>query len=398
MLISFARRVLQTPSSDTLTLSATANQLKAQGKPIINLTVGEPHFLTPEPIRQAVIGTLKQGLYAKYTAVEGMLSLKTAIIKKFLRDNQLQYSPEQIIVTTGAKQAIYNLMQTLLEEGDEVIIPAPYWGSYPAMVALTSASTVVISSSIEQHFKITPEQLEQAITPKTKLLILNNPNNPTGVVYRHEELQALSEVLLKHPNIIILSDDIYESIYWAPVPFKNIVQICPALYDRTVVVNGVSKAYAMTGWRIGYAAGAKELIKYMTLVQSQSTSCPNAIAQFAAQVALEIDPQYVCAMNQTYQENHMQMQQALNQIPNIHCLAAKGAFYSFPAVHTLLKNTKLKTDIELAEYLLHEAHLATVPGTGFGAPGHLRFSFALESDLLKEALARFDRAIRRLCD
>lgn len=395
MLLSLAARVLETKPSDTLILSAIANQRKKEGHPVINLTVGEPDAVTPEFIRTAVIQALKDAHYTKYTAVDGMPALKAAIIQKFQRDNQLTYEPHQVIVSTGAKQAIYNLMQALLSPGEEVLIPAPYWVSYPSMVSLASAVAVSIPATIEQGFKITPTQLDAAITPRTKALILNSPTNPTGIVYSPEELRALGEVLLSYPKLVIISDDIYESIFWSKIPFANIVQVCPALYNRTVVINGVSKAYAMTGWRIGYAAGPAELIQAMVTVQSQSTSCPNALAQFAAQIALTGDSSSVAQMSRTYQKRHQLMLSGLSQIPGIRCLPAQGAFYSFPCVKEVLARMKFPTDEALAHYLLTQANLAVVPGTGFGAPGHLRLSFALESAELKTALERLKKALER---
>lgn len=395
MSFAVSNRLKQIKPSDTLTLSALANQLKAAGEPIINLTAGEPDFITPEPIRRAVISALEQGEYTQYTPVEGTVALKQAIIEKFQRDHQLHYSPKQIIAATGAKQVIYNALQALLNPGDEVIMPAPYWVSYPSMVNLSDGITRPLLAGIEQSFKITPSQLQQAITPRTRLIILNSPCNPTGAVYSREELYELGNLLLQHPKIFIISDDIYDRITWTDTPFFNIVQACPELYDRTLIVNGVSKTYAMTGWRLGYGAGPSELIQAMSVIQSQSTSCPNALAQLAAQIALIGDQSCIAEMKQAYQSRNQLVTNALKRIPGVQCLPAEGAFYSFPSFKEVLEKTN-HTDASLAQYLLEKAKLATVPGSGFGAPGHLRLSFSLDESTLKEGMDRLYEAILKL--
>jgi aspartate aminotransferase len=396
MKIKLAHRVTQIKPSPTLSLSAAANRLKASGRPIINLTVGEPDFDTPEFIKQAAHQALYQG-FTKYTAVDGIPSLKQAIVEKFEKENQLSYSPDQIIVSSGAKQSIYNLMQALLNPQDEVIIPAPYWVSYPDIALLAEAKPVVIPTSIEQHLKITPKQLTAAITPQTRLLIVNSPSNPTGMVYTHAELKALSEVLLKNPQIFILTDDIYEHIYWGKPAFENIINVCPELYNRTIVLNGCSKTYAMTGWRIGFAAGPKEIIQAMANIQSQSTSNPNSIAQIAAQAALTGDQTCVLVMNEEYQKRHDFLSKALNDIPGISCLPATGAFYCFPSFTGVIGTDKsFSSDYELANYLLDTADVATVPGSAFGAPNHLRLSFALDIMELKKALHKIGKALKML--
>lgn len=396
MHINLSHRVSQIKPSPTLSLSAAANRLKASGKPIINLTVGEPDFDTPEHIKQAARLALDEG-YTKYTAVDGIMRLKQAVVDKFKLQNQLNYSLDQVIVSSGAKQSIYNLMQSLLNPGDEVIIPAPYWVSYPDMALLAEAKPVFISSSIESGLKITPEQLEAAINEKTRLFIINSPSNPTGMVYTHTELNELAEVLLRHPSVFILTDDIYEHIYWDNAPFKNILNVCPELYDRTLVLNGCSKAYAMTGWRIGYAAGPKEVILAMSNIQSQSTSNPNSIAQFAAIAALTGNQDCVQAMNKIYHQRHTFFSEGLNQIPGVHCLFAQGAFYCFPSFHNFIGNDKkFASDHELANYLLNSANLATVPGSAFGAPGYLRLSFALDNASLEKALVQLKTALMHL--
>ncbi len=396
MTIVLAHRILQIKPSPTLSLSAAANRLKAAGKPIINLTVGEPDFDTPEFIKQAACQALSDG-FTKYTAVDGIPSLKQAIVDKLKKENHLAYSPEQIIVSNGAKQSIYNLMQALLNPQDEVIIPAPYWVSYPDMALLAEAKPVILSTDMEQCLKITPEQLAAAITPRTRLLILNSPSNPTGAVYTCEELQKFSKILLKNPQVYILTDDIYELIYWGKQAFSNIVNVCPELTNRTIVLNGCSKAYAMTGWRIGFAAGPKEIIQAMGNIQSQSTSNPNSIAQVAAQVALTGDQTCVRTMNAEYKKRHDFLFQALNDISDVNCLPAVGAFYCFPSFANFIGTSKpFTSDYALADYLLDKANVATVPGTAFGAPDHLRFSFAIDLVELKKALFSIKEVLNNL--
>lgn len=393
MKINLSHRVAQIKPSPTLSLSAAANQLKARGKPIINLTVGEPDFDTPEHIKQAARLALDQGC-TKYTAVDGIMRLKQAVVDKFKLENQLDYSLDQVIVSSGAKQSIYNLMQSIVNPGDEVIIPAPYWVSYPDMVLLAEAKPIFISGAMEASLKMTPQQLTEAINKKTRLLIINSPSNPTGMVYTHTELNELADVLLRHPSVFILTDDIYEHIYWGKKPFKNILNVCPELYDRTLVLNGCSKAYAMTGWRIGYAAGPKEVIHAMSNMQSQSTSSPNSIAQFAALAALTGKQDCVQHMNTIYHQRHTFFSAGLNNIPGVHCLSAQGAFYSFPSFHAFIgENKKFASDYKLADYLLNTAKVATVPGSAFGAPGYLRLSYALDNPSLEKALTQLKTAL-----
>lgn len=394
MSIQLSNRTQRIKPSATLALSARANQLKAAGKDIINLTVGEPDFDTPEHIKEAACKALQDG-FTKYTAVDGIPGLKKAIVNKFAQENHLNYEPAQIIVSNGGKQSFYNLAQALLNEGDEVIIPAPYWVSYPDMVLLADGKPVIIPTTIEQHFKISADQLEKAITPKTKLLVINSPSNPTGMVYSQQELSALAEVLLKHPQVLIATDDMYEHIYWGREPFKNILNVCPELYNRTMVLNGVSKAYAMTGWRIGYAAGPKEIVTAMTNIQSQSTSNPNSIAQVAAQIALESDQQCVREMNKLYHARYELMFNCLNKIPGVKCPPAEGAFYSFVDMQHFI-GSRFKNDLELAEYLLLEAGIATVPGSAFGAEGCIRMSFATSEEIIEKALVRLQTALTNL--
>jgi aspartate aminotransferase len=389
MPISLSERVKRIKPSPTLAVSAKAFALKAQGRNVIDLGVGEPDFDTPDHIKQAGIEAIRAGM-TKYTPVDGIAALKQAIVAKFRRDNGLEYRPDQVLVSCGGKQSFYNLAQALLNPGDEVIIPAPYWVSYPDMVLLADATPVFIAADQAQDFKITPAQLQAAITPKTRLFVLNSPSNPTGKVYTLQELKALAEVLLSHPQVLIASDDMYEHILWEG-KFANLLNACPELYERTVVLNGVSKAYAMTGWRIGYAAGPKELIAAMKNIQSQSTSNPASISQAAAVAALEGDQSCIRPMVQAFKERHDFMVQALNEICGIECLPADGAFYLFPKVTGLIDQLKLKDDLELAEFLLERAEIAVVPGSAFGMPGHLRLSIATSLANLKEAIARLQR-------
>jgi aspartate aminotransferase len=388
--VKLADRALTIKPSPTLSVSARAAALKAAGKAIISLAAGEPDFDTPEPIKAAAIQAIQEG-FTKYTAVEGTPGLRRAIAAKLKRENTLDYTPEQILVSAGCKHSIYNLLMALLNPGDEVIIPAPYWASYPDMVKLTGAEPVIIKTGLEDNFKINQAQLEAAITPKTRLLILNSPSNPTGEYYTREALLKLGEVLLEHPGIVIASDDIYEHILWHAQPFANILNACPTLYDRTVVLNGVSKAYAMTGWRIGYAAGPKPLIQAMADLQSQSTSNPTSIAQIAAQAALEGDQGSVREQCKVFKQRHDFVYTRLNQLKGVKCLLAQGTFYVFPTMEGVIAGIDgVDEDIALAEYFLEKAGLAMVPGSAFGAPGYMRLSFATNLDNLKRAMDRLE--------
>ena len=385
-----SHRIQSIEPSQTLSLSAKANVLKAQGHAIINLGVGEPDFDTPAHIKQAAIEAIHQG-YTKYTPVEGLLDCRKAIVTKLARDNALHYEPNQILVSCGAKQSFFNLTQALLNPGDEVIIPAPYWVSYPDMVHLSGATPVRVPCTMAQHFKISAAQLAAAITPKTKLLVMNSPSNPTGMAYSLEELKALSEVLMQHPHVWIASDDIYEHMLWEKDTFCNILNACPALYARTIVINGVSKTYAMTGWRIGFAAGPQEIIEAMTTLQSQSTSNACSIAQMAAKAALLGDQACIEPMRQAFKARHDYLVQALNAIPGIECLAGDGTFYAFPKVEGLIQALGLKDDGALSDYLLNKMYITVVPGSAFGAPGHIRLSFATSLENLQEAVKRLQK-------
>ena len=386
-------RVQRIKPSPTLAITARAAELRAAGKDIIGLGAGEPDFDTPEHIKAAAVQALADG-FTKYTAVDGTPGLKKAIIDKLSRDNQLDYTANQILVSCGGKQSFFNLTQALLNEGDEVIIPAPYWVSYPDMVLLADGVPVIVEADIKQNFKITPEQLEAAITDKTRLVVLNSPSNPSGIAYNKKELAALGQVLLKHPTVLVATDDMYEHILWSEEPFSNIVMACPKLYDQTIVLNGVSKAYSMTGWRIGYAAGPEAIIKAMKKVQSQSTSNPTSISQVAAETALNGDQSCLKPMLDAFKERHEYVYNRLNSIEGISCLPSDGTFYSFPDVTGFIdKLDGVNDDMELSEYLIEKAGVALVPGTAFGSPGYIRISFATSLDVLKDALDRIEKVI-----
>ncbi len=393
-----SKRVQSIKPSPTLAVTARAAALKAEGKDIIGLGAGEPDFDTPEHIKQAGLDAIKNG-FTKYTQVDGTPGLKKAIIAKFQRDNGLSYTPRQVLVSCGGKQSFYNLAQAVLNSGDEVIIPAPYWVSYPDMVLLADAKPVIVYAGIEQGFKITPAQLEATITPNTKLFVINSPSNPTGAVYTKDELAALGEVLRKHPRVLIATDDMYEHIRLNDAPFVNILNACPDLYDRTLVLNGVSKAYSMTGWRIGYAAGPLDIIQAMTNIQSQSTSNPTSISQVAAEAALNGDQGCMAPMLAAFKQRHRLVVDGLNAIPGLKCLDAGGAFYAFPDAREAAANMKAKgkiseaTDLALSEYLLLQAGVAVVPGSAFGADGYIRLSFATSNANLENALARMAQAL-----
>lgn len=385
MPLQLSDRVQRVKPSATMAVNAKAKALRAEGKHIINLSVGEPDFDTPDFVKDAAIQAIQEN-FTRYTAADGIPELKNAIIEKFQRDNQLSYEPQQIIVTAGVKQALYNLTQAVLNEGDEAIIPAPYWVSYPAMVKLADATPVVIDTSLEQNFKITAEQLEKAITPKTRLLFLNSPSNPSGMAYTLDELKALGTVLKQHPNIVIASDDIYEYILWGADRFANIVNACPELKKQTIVMNGVAKAHCMTGWRIGYAAGGETLINAMKKVQSQSTSCACSIAQKAAVAAISAKKEnFFMPMLDAFKERHDKMLERLQAMSEVDCRASDGTFYLFPNVSRAISRLGLKDDIALAELLLEKAGVALVPGTAFGMPGTVRISCATSLENLMQA-------------
>ena len=374
--------------SPTLAVSARAAELRAEGRDIISLSAGEPDFDTPEYIKNAAINALHNG-QTKYTAVDGTPELKQAIIDKFQKENNLEYKNNQILASCGAKHSLYNLFQATLNPGDEIILTAPYWASYPDMAILAGAEPVIIRTTIAENFKINTENLSQAISEKTRMLVLNSPSNPSGANYSRDELAAIADVILKYKNIIIVTDDIYEHIFWGSERFANIINSCPELYNRTIVVNGVSKAYSMTGWRIGYAAGPEEIIREMKKIQSQSTSNPNSIAQAAAVSALNGKQDFIKECVNTFKERHDFIIKALKEIDDIEILESEGTFYTFPDMNnTINKLQNISNDIELAEFFIEEAGVAMVPGSAFGVPGCMRISFATNMENIKEGIRR----------
>jgi aspartate aminotransferase len=385
--LSLAQRVGRIKPSPTLAVTAKAGELKAQGKDVYSLSAGEPDFDTPQHIKDAASDAIKRGV-TKYTPVGGTPALKKAIIAKMQRDNALDYKPNQVIASNGGKQACYNLCQALLNATDEVLIPAPFWVSYPDMVLLADATPVILYTTDATRFKITPEQLERAITPRTRMLWLNSPSNPSGMAYTKAELAALGEVLRKHPQIVIASDDMYEKIMWTGEPYSNIINACPDLYDRTVIIHAVSKTYSMTGWRLGWACGPAKLITAMADIQSQQTSNPNSIAQVAAEAALLGDQNCVTEMVEAFKRRHDRLVADLNTIPGVKCLPVDGTFYAFPNVDGLIAKLGAKDDLELSEILLQKALVAVVPGSAFGAPGHIRLSFATSDKVLQGSVER----------
>ncbi|MGB0224840.1 MAG: pyridoxal phosphate-dependent aminotransferase [Marinobacterium sp.] len=391
--VRLSNRVNNIKPSPTLAVTNRAAELRAAGQNIIGLGAGEPDFDTPEHIKAAAIAAINKGM-TKYTAVDGTPALKKAIIEKFSKDNGLSYEPNQILVSSGGKQSFFNLSLALINEGDEVVIPAPYWVSYPDMVLVSDGVPVIVPTTQEQRFKMTAEQLKAALTDKTRLVVINSPSNPTGVAYTLDELKALADVLKEYPEVLIATDDMYEHIRFNDQPFVNILNAAPELYDRTIVLNGVSKAYSMTGWRIGYAAGPAKLIGAMKKVQSQSTSNPCSIAQEAARAALEGDQGCVAEMVVAFKVRHEFVVSELNKIEGVECIPADGTFYAFPSFQGVIDaRSDINDDIELAEYLLQEAGVALVPGSAFGAPGNMRLSFATSKEILADAIERIAKAL-----
>lgn len=379
------------PSATSAVLGLAA-ELKEAGRDVISLGAGEPDFDTPEHIKAAAIEAIRSG-QTKYTAIDGTSSLKAAIQQKFKRDNNLSYEPGQILVSCGAKHTLFNACMGVLSPGDEAIIPAPFWVSYPDMVRVADATPVIIETGIEDGFKVTPEKLDAAITEKTRMLFLNSPSNPTGSCYTREELRALGEVLKRHPNIVVLADDIYEHIHWAPDPFCSLADACPDLVDQVVTINGVSKCYAMTGWRIGYAGGPPEVIKAMKTIQSQITSNPSSISQVAAAEALNGDQACIGEMLKAYKARSDYIVAALNDIPGFECREGEGAFYAFPKVTEAMAAKGLESDADLVRLLLEKGDVVLVPGTPFGAPGYVRISFACSIEELEKAADRIRAAL-----
>ncbi len=379
------------PSATSAVLGLAA-ELKEAGRDVISLGAGEPDFDTPDHIKAAAIDAINAG-ETKYTAIDGTSALKAAIQRKFERDNGLSYEPGQILASCGAKHTLFNACMGILSKGDQAIVPAPYWVSYPDMVRVADAEPVIVKTGIEDGFKVTPEKLAAAISDKTRMLFLNSPSNPTGSCYTREELQALGEVLLKHPNIVVLADDIYEHIHWAADPFCSIAEVCPDLIGQVVTINGVSKCYAMTGWRIGYAGGPPEIIKAMKTIQSQITSNPSSISQVAAAAALDGDQACIGEMLKAYKARSDFIVAALNEIPGFECREGEGAFYAFPKVTEAIKAKGLNDDAGLVKLLLEKGDVVLVPGTPFGAPGYVRISFACSIEELEIAADRIRYAL-----
>jgi len=380
--------------SPTLAVSARAAKLRAEGKDIISLSAGEPDFDTPEHIKNAAIEALNKG-QTKYTAVDGTPELKQAIVNKFQKENNLEYKDNQTIVSCGAKHSLYNLFQATLNPGDEIILPAPYWASYPDMAILAGAVPITITTTITENFKINAENLSEVISDRTRMLVLNSPSNPSGASYSKNELAAIAKVVLKYPNILIVTDDIYEHIFWGSEKFVNIINVCPELYDRTIVVNGVSKAYSMTGWRIGYAAGPEEIIKEMKKIQSQSTSNPNSIAQAAAISALNGKQDFIKECVSIFKERHDFIINAMKEVDDVKIIGSEGTFYTFPDMNNVInKIHNISNDIELAKFFLDNAEVAMVPGSAFGAPGCMRISFATSMEDITEGMKRIKNVLK----
>ena len=375
-----------------MAVTALAAELRAAGRDVIGLGAGEPDFDTPEHICEAAIVAIRAGR-TRYTAVEGIAELRQAVAEKFRRDNGLEYTADRVIVSAGAKQICYNVCQAVLDPGDEAVIQAPYWVSYPDMVRLAAGEPVIVETGLESGFRMRPEQLEAAITPRTRLVILNSPGNPSGAGYRREELAALGEVLAGHPDVVVATDEIYEHIWWADEPFTSFAEACPALLERTVTINGVSKCYAMTGWRIGYAAGPATLIGAMKKIQSQSTSNACTVSQYAALAALTGDQSCVADMNRAFRQRHDFVVAALNAIDGVACRPGEGTFYAFADARKAIARLGLADDTDLCQMLLNEAGVALVPGSAFGTPGHFRLSYACGLETLRDALGRLQSAL-----
>ena len=392
MSLSVSERMSRVMPSATSAVLGLAAELREAGRPVISLGAGEPDFDTPDHIKDTAIQAIRDG-ETKYTAIDGTSALKAAIQRKFERDNQLSYAPEQILVSVGAKHSLFNACMGILSAGDEAIIPAPFWVSYPDMVRIAEGTPVIIETGLEDGFKMTPEKLEAAITDRTRILFLNSPSNPTGSCYTRDELTALGEVLLRHPNVVVLADDIYEHIHWADEPFCSLATACPDLYNQVVTINGVSKCYAMTGWRVGYAGGPPEVIKAMKTIQSQITSNPCSISQVAAAAALDGDQGCMTPMLKAYKERSDYVVGALNDIPGFECREGEGAFYAFPRVTEAMAAKGMESDADLVKLVLESSDVVMVPGSPFGAPGYVRISFACSLEALQDAIGRIRKTL-----
>jgi aspartate aminotransferase len=391
-----ADQIMRIKPSATIAVTDKARALKAAGRDVIGLGAGEPDFDTPENIKEAAIKAIRDGKASKYTAVDGIAELKAAVSKKFKKENELDYKPSEIIVGTGGKQVLYNALIATINPGDEVIIPAPYWVSYPDMVLLAGGTPVEVVTTMKSGYKMHPDDLERAITPKTKWIIFNSPSNPTGAAYTKDELKAVTDVLVRHPHVYVMSDDMYEHLVYDNFKFYSPAQLEPRLYPRTLTVNGVSKAYCMTGWRIGYAGGPEQLIKTMAMIQSQSTSNPTAVAQWAAVEALNGPQDFIPKHNKIFKERRDLCVSMLNQANGLQCPKPEGAFYVYPSCASTIGKTaptgkKLETDEDFVSELLEAEGVAVVQGTPFGVGPAFRISYATATTALEEACTRIQR-------
>ena len=386
------KRINSVKPSATITISAKAMELRAKGIDVISLSQGEPDFDTPKHIKDVAIQAINDGK-TKYTPVDGTPEIKEAIINKFKRDNNLDYSPENILVSTGAKQTLFNLFQSVLEEGSEAIIISPYWVSYPDMVILAGAKPIIVDTLQKNNFDLDLDHLRDALSDKTRLIVLNSPSNPTGVTFTRKQYQGMGNILKDYPNVLIATDDMYEHIYWGNEKFCSFAEACPGLFDRTITINGVSKAYAMTGWRIGYCGGPSDVVKAMKKIQGQSTSNASSISQVAATAALNGPHDEVLSMVKEYKNRHEYLCEALNSLDGFNAVPGTGAFYLFPNINGAIESLGMKDDLEFSEYLLENAGVAVVPGTAFGAKGYIRISYATSMVALEEAISRIKKAL-----
>ena len=387
-----SERVRKVKPSATIAISSKAMEMRSAGINVISMSAGEPDFDTPQHIKDAAKAAMDNGM-TKYTQVDGTPELKEAIIKKFRNDNELSYKPENILVSTGAKQTLYNLFQAILGDGDEVIIISPYWVSYPDMVLLADAKPVFVDTFQENNFSLDLNAFSNAINEKTKLVIINSPSNPTGITFTRSDYESIGAILENYPNAYVATDDMYEYIYWGEEPFVSFAQACPALFDRTITINGVSKSYAMTGWRIGYCGGPTDVIGAMKKVQSQSTSNPSSISQAATIAALNSSKDDIYTMVEQYKIRHDYLCSALNAIEGFKTSPGTGAFYLFPDVKNLIEKKGFSDDVELSEYLIESANVAVVPGSAFGSKGYIRLSYATSLENIKEAVERISKSL-----
>ncbi|MBT7752831.1 MAG: pyridoxal phosphate-dependent aminotransferase [Gammaproteobacteria bacterium] len=387
------KRIESVKPSATITISAKAMELRAKGVDVISLSQGEPDFDTPNHIKEAAFQAIKDGK-TKYTPVDGTPEIKEAIIKKFKRDNNLEYKAENILVSTGAKHTLFNLFQSVLEEGNEAIVISPYWVSYPDMVILAGAKPIVVNTLQKNNFDLDLDHLRQALTDNTRLIILNSPSNPTGVTFTKEQYHGIGSILKDYPKVLIATDDMYEHIFWGNHKFCSFAEACPDLFERTITINGVSKAYAMTGWRIGYCGGPVDIVKAMKKIQGQNTSNASSISQAAATAALNGSHNEVIEMVKAYEDRHQYLCEALNNLDGFKVVPGTGAFYLFPDVSKAIKALGMKNDLDFSEYLLEKAGVAVVPGTAFGAEGFIRISYATSMSALEQSISRIKKVLR----